>query len=147
MRQYAGLWKVLLNGLACHMVVSVFLLRSSFNIHAKSEKFRPPRDIFGIEIHLLKVKVLYFTLLIYSVYPSSFEYNKLCYCSETRQMSSSSICLPREPSSSWGRKHQSSSCCLSEWLSVLRHRQVLLWPMSPALHLQTCWMKMAFPNI
>jgi len=53
--------------LACHMVVSVFLLHSGSNIHAKSEKFRPPRDTFGIEIHLLKVKVLYFTLHIYSV--------------------------------------------------------------------------------
>jgi hypothetical protein len=144
MRQYAGLWRVLANGLACHMVISVFLLHSSFNIHAKSEKFRPPRDTFVIEIHLLKVKVLYFFLLIYSVL---FEYNKHCYCSETRQMSSSSRCLPSEPSNSWGRKLQSSACCLSEWLSVFRHWQVLLWPMSPASHLQTCWMKMAFPNI
>jgi len=105
------------------------------------------------EIHLALKSIsirLRFCILPYLYilsHSSSFEYNKLHYCSETRQMSSSSSCLPRKPSSSWGRKHQSSSCCMSEWLSVFRNWQVLLWPMSPALHLQTCWMKMAFPNI
>jgi hypothetical protein len=50
------------------MLASVFILGSNFNIHAKSEKFRPSRDTFGIKICPLKVKVLYFTILIYSIF-------------------------------------------------------------------------------
>jgi hypothetical protein len=37
------------------MLVSVCLLGSNLNVHAKPAKLRPPRDKIGILIHLLKV--------------------------------------------------------------------------------------------
>lgn len=36
-RSYAGLWSVLSNGLACHMLVSVCLLSSNLNVHTNQK--------------------------------------------------------------------------------------------------------------
>jgi len=44
------------NGLASHMLVSLCLLGSNLNVHAKPEKPRPSRGTTDVHICLLKVK-------------------------------------------------------------------------------------------
>jgi hypothetical protein len=54
---YSDLLNILVDGLACCMLVSVCLLGNSLNVHSNPEKLRPSRDTTDIQIHLLKVKV------------------------------------------------------------------------------------------
>jgi hypothetical protein len=42
------LLNVLAHGLACHILVSVYLLGSNLNVHAKPEKLRPSGHTIGI---------------------------------------------------------------------------------------------------
>jgi hypothetical protein len=45
---HAAFQNVLVNGVACHMPISVCLLGSSLNVHAMAEKLRPSRGTVGI---------------------------------------------------------------------------------------------------
>lgn len=44
MRPYADHLNILVNGLACHILVTVCLHGSNLNVHAKLEKLRPSQD-------------------------------------------------------------------------------------------------------
>lgn len=53
---------VLVNGLACHMLVCVCSLGSNVNAHTKHQKLRLSRDIVGVSVHLIGIFVSKVTL-------------------------------------------------------------------------------------
>jgi len=66
------------------MLLSECLLGKNLNIHAKSEKHRPPRNIIGILIHLLKDNEAYNQnqkqAILISPQGSKYEHYSLLLC-------------------------------------------------------------------
>jgi len=48
MMPHADLQNILMNGLACHMLISVCLFDSFLSVHSKPEKLRPSENTFVI---------------------------------------------------------------------------------------------------
>ena len=55
MMPHADLQNILMNGLVCHMPISVCLLDSYLSVHSKPEKLRPSENMFVIQTCLMKI--------------------------------------------------------------------------------------------